>query len=297
MGKFRDRMDEELRLRGYAANTRLCYLRAVRHFVGHFMRPPDQLTLEHIRRYQLHLTQDRRVAWTDFNQIVAALRCCSGEVLTKDWNVRHSPYQRTGRTRPGILSPEEVAALFHATPNLKHRALLMTMYAGGLRVCEVTRLRAQDIDSQRMVIRIEQGKGRKDRYVMLSPFLLGILREDWKVRRPPDVLFANAKTGRPLSRGAVQRAFHRARQRARITQRVFPYSLRHAYATHLLEQGTNLRVIQLLLGHRSLRTTQLYTHVAGSYLRDTQSPLDRLPDLPTRPPSDRPLAPPAPPTS
>jgi integrase/recombinase XerD len=298
MGKFRDLMDEELRIRGYAANTRLCYLRAVRHCVRHFMRPPDQLTLEDIRRYQLHLTQERRVSSPYFNQIVAALRFFYSEVLKKDWNVRRIPYQRTGRKLPVILSPEEVAALFHATTNLKHRALLMTMYAGGLRVCEVTHLRVRDLDSQRMVIRIEQGKGRKDRYVMLSPYLLGSLREYWKAGRPTDVLFANAKTGRPLSREAVNRAFHRARTRARITKRVFPYSLRHAHATHLLEQGTNLRVIQTLLGHRSLRTTQLYTHVAGSYLRDTPSPLDRLPDLPPLPPSDRPpLSPPAPPTS
>ena len=162
MGRVHDRMDEDLRIRGYSANTRECDLRGVRHFVRHFMRPPDQLTPEHIRRYQLHLTRDRRVSWTYFNQIVCALRFFYRQVLKTDWAVEQIPYQRTGRTLPEILSPQEEAALFLATPNLKHRALLMTLYAGGLRVCEVTPLRVTDIDGQRMVIRIEQGKGRKD---------------------------------------------------------------------------------------------------------------------------------------
>lgn len=275
MGRFRDRMDEDLRIRGYSANTRASYLRCVRHFVRHFMRPPDQLTPEHIRRYQLYLTRDRRVSWTYFNQIVCALRFFYRQVLKKDWAVDQIPYQRTGRTLPEILSPQEVAALFRATPNLKHRALLMTMYAGGLRVCEVTHLRVTDIDGQRMVIRIEQGK---DRYVMLSPHLHRVLQAYWRTRRPRPLLFPGP-TGRPLTRESVNRVFHQACRRAKITKHVYPYSLRHACATHLLEQGTNIRAIQTLLGHRSLRTTQRYTHVAATYLQATPSPLDRLPDL------------------
>jgi len=278
MGRFRDRMDEDLRIRGYSANTRECYLRCVRHFVRHFMRPPDQLTPEHIRQYQLYLTRDRRVSWPYFNQIVCALRFFYRQVLKKDWAVAQIPYQRTGRRLPEILSPQEVAALFRATPNLKHRALLMTMYAGGLRVWEVTHLRVTDIDGQRMVIRIEQGKGRKDRYVMLSPHLRRVLQAYWRTRRPRPLLFPGP-TGRPLTRESVNRVFHQACQRAKITKHVYPYSLRHACATHLLEQGTNIRAIQTLLGHRSLRTTQRYTHVAATYLQETPSPLDRLPDL------------------
>jgi len=191
-------------------------------------------------------------------------------VLKKDWAVAQIPYQRTGRTLPEILSPQEVASLFRATRNPKHRALLMTMYAGGLRVT--------DIDSQRMVIRIEQGKGRRDRYVMLSPHVHRVLQEYWRERHPTTLLFPNP-AGRPLTRESVNRVFHQARRRAKITKRVYPYSLRHACATHLLESGTNIRVIQTLLGHRSLRTTQRYTHVATTYLQDTPSPLDRLPDL------------------
>ena len=278
MGRFRDRMDDDLRIRGYSANTRACYLRCVRHFVRHFMRPPDQLTPEHVRQYQLYLTRDRRVSWPYFNQVVCALRFFYRQVLKKDWAVAQIPYQRTGRTLPEILSPQEVTALFRATPNLKHRALLMTMYAGGLRVSEVTHLRITDIDSQRMVIRIEQGKGRRDRYVMLSPHLHRVLQEYWRARRPRPLLFPGP-TGRPLTRESVNRLFHQARRRATITTHVSPYSLRHACATPLLESGTNIRVIQTLLGHRSLRTTPRDTHVATTFLQDTQSPLDRLPDL------------------
>ena len=221
MGRFHDRMDEDLRIRGYSANTRACYLRCVRHCVRHFMRPPDQLTPEHIRRYQLHLTRDRHVSWTYFNQIVCALRFFYRQVLKTDWAVAQIPYQRTGHTLPEILSPEEVAALLRATPNLKHRALLMTMYAGGLRVSEVTHLRVTDIDGQRMVIRIEQGKGRKDRYVMLSPHLLHVLHAYWRARRPRPLLFPGP-TGRPLTRESVNRVFHQACRRAKITKHVSP---------------------------------------------------------------------------
>ncbi len=283
MGQFRDRMDEELRLRGYSTSTRECYVRCVRHF----MRPPDQLTLEHIRQYQLHLTRERRVAWTSFNQVVCALRFFYREVLKTDWEVRHIPYQKTGRTLPEILSPAEVAALVQATGNRKHRALLMTMYAGGLRVSEVAHLRVSDIDPQRRVIRIEQGKGRTDRYVMLSPYLHTVLQTYAKAVHPDTVLFPSRAGGGPLSPRSIYRVFMRAMTRAHIRKHVYPYSLRHAYATHLLESGTNLRVIQLLLGHRSLRTTQLYTQVADTQLQGTPSPLDRLPDLPSLPPATR----------
>jgi integrase/recombinase XerD len=271
-------MDEELRIRGYSASTRDCYLRRVRHFVRHFMVPPDQLTPEHVRQYQLYLTRDRHVSWTAFNQAVCALRFFYGQVLKQDWAVEHIPYQRTGSQLPEILSPQEVSALLQAAANLKHRALLMTMYAAGLRVAGVTHLRVTDIDGQRMMIRVEQGKGRKDRYVMLSPHLHAVLQQYGRARRPTTRLFPGPHD-RPLTRESVNRAFHEARRRAQITKPVCPYSLRHACATHLLEGGTNIRVIQTLLGHRSLRTTQRYTHVVATAWQDTQSPLDRLPDL------------------
>jgi len=207
-------------------------VRCVRNFVRHFMRPPDQLTLEHIRQYQLHLTRDRHVAWTYFNQVVCALRFFYREVLKRDWEVRHIPYQKTGRKQPEILSPQEVATLFKATSNLKHRALLMTIYAGGLRVSEVARLRVGDIDPQRRVIRIEQGKGRKDRYVRLSPYLHTVLQGYAKAVHPDTVLFPSRVGGGPLSPRSIYRVFMRAKARARIHKHVYPYSLRHAYATH-----------------------------------------------------------------
>jgi len=282
-------MDEELRILGYSANTRECYLRCVRHFVRHFMVPPDRLAPEQVRQYQLYLTRDCHVSWSYFNQIVCALRFFYRQVLKKDWAVEQIPYQRTGRTLPEILSPQEVTALLQVTPNLKHRALLMTMYAAGLRVAEVTHLRVTDIDGQRMVIRVEQGKGRKDRYVMLSPHLDTVLQQYWRVQRPTTLLFPGPH-GHPLTRTSVNRFFDRARRRATITKPVSPYSLRHACATHMLESGTNIRVIQTLLGHRSLRTTQRDTHVTATSLQGTQSPLDRLPELARLsaiPPSDQ----------
>ena len=279
MGRFRDLMDRDLQIRGYSPGTRDVYLRCVERFVRHYMRPPDELTLEDINRYQLHLTRDLKVSWTTFNQTVYALRFFYRVSLKKDWDVRHIPHQKPGHRLPEILSPEEVVALFNAVSNLKHRAILMTIYAGGLRVSEITRLRVRDIDSRRMLIRIEQSKRRRDRYVMLSPYLLSVLREYWRAVRPRDVLFPARNSDRPLTRDAVHDAFGKARKNARITKRVSPHSLRHAYATHLLEAGANLRVIQMLLGHKSLRTTEVYTHVARTYLQDTPSPLDRLPGL------------------
>ena len=216
MGQFRDRMDEELRIRGYSASTRECYVRCVRHF----MPPPDQLTLEHIRQYQRHLTRERHVAWTSFNQVVCALRFFYREVLKADREVRHIPYQKTGRTLPEILSPAEAAALFKATGNLKHRTLLMTRYSGGLRAPEVTRLRVSDIDRPRSVIRIEQGTGRTDRYVVLSHSLRAALQEYEHAVHPTTVLFPSRAGGGPLSPRSLHRIFQRARRGARITKHV-----------------------------------------------------------------------------
>ena len=254
MGQFRDLMDRDLRIRGFSASTREGYLRCMANFVRHFMRPPDELTLEHVHQFQLHLTRERKVSWGYFNQFVSALRFFYGTTLQKDWDIQRIPYQKTGRKLPEILSPEEVARIFAAVSNIKHRALLMTIYAGALRVSEVCRLRVSDIDSQRMVIRIEQSKRRKDRYVKLSSRLLTALREYWLAVRPRTLLFPSRSGGGVLDRSAVDQVFRQAVKRAGITKRVSPHSLRHACATHLLEGGTNLRIIQMLLGHQSLRT-------------------------------------------
>lgn len=276
MGKFQDLMERELRIRGMAENTRKSYLEKMRCFVRHFMLAPDQLTAEDVKQYQLFLTKERRVTWSTFNVHVCAIRFFYRHVLPVAWNVEQIPYQRTGRRLPVVLSGEEVVALLNAVTNLKHRALLMTLYAAGLRTSEAVHLRLEDIDSQRGMIRIRQGKGRKDRYVMLSATLLETLRCYWRQQRPAPWLFPGSDPSRPLTRESVERVFVHAKEKAGIRKRVSPHSLRHAFATHLLERGVNIRVIQRLLGHRSLRSTEIYTHVAQSYVRDTPSPLDDL---------------------
>jgi site-specific recombinase XerD len=280
MGKFHDLMDRELRIRGLAENTRKSYLETMTHLVRHFMRPPDQLTAEDVKQFQLFLTQKRRVSWSTFNLRVCAIRFFYRHVLPVPWDVEQIPYQRTGKKLPLVLSGEEVVALLDAATNLKHRAILMTLYAAGLRASEAVHLRPPDIDSQRMMIRVTQGKGHKDRYVMLSAQLLETLRRYWRQRRPDSWLFPGQDPGGPLTCGTVHRFFADLKNRAGIRKPASPHSLRHSFATHLLERGVNIRVIQRLLGHRSLRSTEIYTHVAATYVRDTRSPLDDLlPDL------------------
>ena len=280
MGKFHDLMDRELRVRGLAESTREHYLGYMRCFVRHFMLPPDELTLEHIKQYQLHLTTERGVCYDTFNGHVCAIRFFYDHVLEVDWEVKRIPYQKTGRKLPVVLSREEVLALFGAVVNLKHRTILMALYSAGLRISEALHLKAADIDSGRMTIRLEQSKGRKDRYVMLSEKLLEILRRYWKECRPDAWLFPGRDPSHSLSRDAVEQAFARARERAGIAKKATPHTLRHSFATHLFERGVNIRVIQRLLGHKSIRTTEVYTHVAGNYLRDTKSLLDDLlPDV------------------
>ena len=288
MGKFQDLMDRELRIRGLAENTRRSYIEKMRRFVRHFMRAPDQLTAEDVKQYQLFLTKDRRVTWSTFNVNVCAIRFFYRNVLRVEWNVEHIPYQKTSTRLPVVLSGGEVIALLDAATNLKHRAILMTLYSAGLRTGEAIHLRLEDIDSQRMMIRVEQGKGRRDRYVMLSRKLLETLRRYWLMSRPDPWLFPGQVPTRPITYRSVDRIFACAKAKAGIRKRVVPHSLRHSFATHLLERGVNIRVIQRLLGHRNLRSTEVYTHVAESYIRDTKSPLDDLlPDTEGVEPSEK----------
>jgi len=280
MGKFHELMDRELRIRGLAEDTRRIYLNHMRDFVRHFMRPPDELTAEHVKRYQLFLARERRMSRSTFNCHVAAIRFFYKHVLTADWQVGRIAYQRRGKRLPVVLSGPEVLALLDAAWNLKHRAILMTLYAAGLRLGEALHLRLADIDSGRMMIRIEEGKGRKDRYVMLSEKLLETLRLYWRQRRPTLWLFPGLQPTHPLTRSSFSRAFRHVKDRAGIRKRISPHTLRHSFATHLLERGVNIRVIQRLLGHRSLRSTEVYMHVAETYVCDTVSPLDDLlPDV------------------
>lgn len=276
MTPLRQRMIEDMRLRNYAPLTIKVYVERVAAFAKHFAKSPERLGAADVRAYLLFLVQEKRASWSYYDQALAALRFLYGTTLGKKWVLDDLASPRKQRKLPVVLSPDEVAQFFEAIDSLKHRAILMTAYAAGLRVSEVVSLRVDDIDSRRMVIRIRQAKGRKDRYVMLSPRLLAILREYWKAARPTQFLFPGNVPDRPITPRTVQKACRGAQEAAGLGKRVRVHTLRHSFATHLLEAGTNIRIIQILLGHRSLRTTAVYTHVSTAALEATQSPLDRL---------------------
>jgi site-specific recombinase XerD len=270
-------MEQDLRLRRYSPRTIENYLLRVKQFVGYFMRPPTELGLEHIREYQVYLTERLGASWEVFNQTVCALRFFYSVTLNSDLDVRRIPYQKKSKRVPVVLSRQEMAALLASVDNLKHRTLLSMSYATGMRLSEVLHLRVSDIDSQRRTVRVEQGKGRKDRYVMLADRLLGELREYVKQYQPKDWLFPGQRPGTPLSSSAAQIVFRCAVERIGLKKPVSFHSMRHAFATHLLESGADIRRVQVLLGHRSVTSTQVYTHVATDYLKTTKSPYDSLP--------------------
>ena len=277
MTELRRKMLEELQLRNYSLHTQRAYIRCVAEFAQHFNTTPDQLGPEQLREYQLLLVQNKKFAWSQFNQAVCALRFFYHKVLHRNWMIEFIPYPRHEQKLPVVLSPTEVSALFQNTPNLKHRTILMTIYAAGLRVSELMNLRVTDIDSPRQLICVRQGKGRKDRQVMRSPKLLEILRTYWKRYRPRTWLFPGRNPEYPITQATVWRICEQARTAAHLTKPVSPHTLRHCFATHLLEDSTDLRRIQILLGHRNLKTTARYLHVSNLAVRSTVSPLDRLP--------------------
>jgi integrase/recombinase XerD len=281
MTPLRQRMLEDMGIRNLAQATRAQYILCVAVFARHFGRSPDQLGPEHIRTFQVHLIEEKKLAASSLNVYVAALRFLYQVTLQRNWDIRMLPYARRPKRLPVVLSREEVARLLQAVRDLKYRTVLMAMYGAGLRVAEVTRLKVPDIDSGRMVLRVVQGKGHKDRYVTLSPRLLAQLRTYWSEHRPADWLFPNRRNDGPLPIATVQAVCHVARRDAGIAKEVTPHTLRHCFATHLLEAGTDLRTIQVLLGHRSPSTTALYTHVALQDLKNVRCPLDLLPDLGT----------------
>jgi integrase/recombinase XerD len=272
---LRRRMIEDMQVRNLSRVTQRCYVHAVAKFARHFNRSPDRLTLAEIRAYQIHLTTTG-ISWAGFNVAVCALRFFYGVTLGRTAMVERIPYARKHRQLPVILSTDEVARFFAAVPSLKHRTALMTAYAAGLRVSEVVRLKPVDIDSSRMLIRVEQGKGGRDRYIMLSPQLLGVLRAYWRETRPPHWLFPGQDESRSLDASVLQWACRNARVAAGLGKPVTVHTLRHSFATHLLEAGTDIRIIQVLLGHRDLSTTARYTQVAATTIGNTTSPFDRL---------------------
>jgi site-specific recombinase XerD len=247
----------------------------VRTFAAFLGRSPDTATSEDLRRYQLHMAQQHVSPWS-INAAIAALRFFFAVTLERPDLVRPLRLVTEPRRTPVVLSPEEVARLLEAAPGLKYKAALSVAYGAGLRVSEVANLKVSDIDRERMTLRVEQGKGQRDRTVMLSPRLLELLREWWKAARPQVWLFPGQNPINPVTARQINRAVTAAKDLAGISKRVSPHTLRHSFATHLLEQGADIRVIQVLLGHAKLETTALYTRVAVSTIRDVESPLDRL---------------------
>jgi site-specific recombinase XerD len=271
-------MTEDMQVRNLALNTQTSYVRQVSLFARHFDKSPEQLGPEDIRTYQVYLTNEKKLAPGSVLIAVAALRFLYKVSLKKDWTFEDViPAPKKPQKLPVVLSPEEVLQFLSCVGNTKHRAILTTCYAAGLRISEAIRLKPTDIDSQRMVIRVDQGKGQKDRYVMPSARLLEILRGWWHLEKPRHWLFPSDIPGRHISKDAVEQACQKARRLSGIRKPITPHSFRHGFAVHLLESGTDIRTIQLLLGHRSLATTARYLRIATSKVCSTSSPLDLLP--------------------
>jgi len=275
---LRQRMIEDMTVRNFVEKTRNDYIRQVKTFTSFLGRSPDTATAEDLRRFQLHQTRTG-IRPPSINGSVAALRFFFTVTLDRPEMARHLTFVREPRKLPAVLSPEEVARLLEAAPGPKYKAALSAAYAAGLRVSEVVALKVSDIDSERLLLRIEQGKGRKDRFAMLSPQLLELLRDWYRIARPVVWLFPGRDPILPLTTRQLARTVHAAANMAGIKKRVTPHTLRHSFATHLLEQKTDVRLIQVLLGHAKLDTTMLYTQVATNVIRAVMSPLDRLTPL------------------
>jgi len=280
---LRQRMIDDMTARRFKEKVQKDYVRHVRTFAAFLGRSPDTATSEDLRRFQLHMAKQQIGAPT-INSAIAALRFFFIVTLERPDLVRPLRIVTEPRKAPVVLSREEVARLLEAAPGLKYKAALSVAYGAGLRVSEVANLKVSDIDSERMTLRVEQGKGQRDRTVMLSPRLLQLLREWWKAAHPQVWLFPGQNPINPVTARQINRAVTAAKDLAGISKRVSPHTLRHSFATHLLEQGADIRVIQVLLGHAKLETTALYTRVAVSTIRDVESPLDRLSLDPTKRP-------------
>src|SRR5262252_7962019 len=281
MSPLRRRMIEDMTIRKFAPKTQHDYVQRVKNFAAFLGRSPDTATFEDVRRYQLHLAASG-VGVPTINQTVSTLRFFFRVTLGRREIVEHTHVIDEPRKLPVVLSTEEVARLLDAAPGLKYKAALSVAYGAGLRAAEVVSLKVSDIDSKRMIVRVEQGKGGKDRNVMLSPHLLNLLRAWWKAARPRGWLFPGRDPAQPMTTRQLNRACHAAAQMAEINKRVSLHTLRHSFATHLLEQNTDVRVIQVLLGHSKLDTTALYTRVATKTISEVRSPFEKLKEI--RPP-------------
>jgi site-specific recombinase XerD len=276
MGALRRQMDGDLVVRGMSIRTREAYLGAVAGLVKYYGRRPDRITQQEVQNYLLYLIEQRKLAWSSCNVVFQGLKFFYRVTLKRSAAQFDIPRARQPQKLPAILSREEVAVLIEKTANPKHRAILMTAYGAGLRLNEICHLRVSDIDSKRLMIRVEQGKGAKDRYTLLSPRLLAELRRYWLYHRPKEWLFTRAHSARPIGEETVHRIYHAAKARAGIVKEGGIHSLRHAFATHLLEAGVDIHTIQRLMGHGHISTTMRYFHLARKHLAKTPSPLELL---------------------
>jgi len=285
--QLRSLMLEEIQRRNFTESTRRAYLRIIEDFARYFKRPPDQLGPEQIREYIAHLFRDRKLSDSSVHQTVGALRFFFVKMLKRPWRVEETPYPKRRMRLPVILSRDEVARLIDCASNPFHRTILMTLYATGVRRTELAHLKLTDVDTERMVLHIHNGKGRKDRDVVLSPHLLDELRRHYRrlARKPATWLFPGGQrhtADYPVSAKVCWNACREAAKRAGIRKALHPHTLRHCFATHLLESGADLRTIQILLGHSDLKQTAIYIHVSQRHLRATASPLDALPMFASR---------------
>ena len=282
MGTLRKQMEADMVLRGMSERTRESYLAAVAGLAKYYNRSPDQVSEVEVQRYLLHLIEERKLAWSSCNVAVSGLRFVYHTTLKRREAQFDIPRARAPQKLPQILAREEIARLIELTLNAKHRAILMSAYGAGLRVSELCHLKVGDIDSARMSIRVEQGKGAKDRYTLLSPRLLRELRRYWVGERPKEWLFgATRDVNQPIHTSTAQKIFYAAKRRAGIGKDCGIHGLRHAFATHLLEAGVDIHTIQRLMGHGHISSTLRYFHLADKHLAATASPLDLLdrPDI------------------
>ena len=272
-------MIEDMRLRNFSTETQRSYIHYIADYAQYFKTPPDRLAPEAVREYQIYLTEERKMAPETVNCFTSAAKFLYQTTLELPWSDRHFVRARTADKLPVVLSAAEVAQFFSAIGILKHRAVFMVCYGAGLRITEAVSLKPSHIDSSRMLIRVEQGKGAKDRYVPLSPRLLAVLREYWRRQRPLGPwLFPAIKPHKHISPATIQQVCRECALMAGLDKRVTAHTLRHSFATHLLENGEDIRVIQVLLGHKRIDTTARYTRVTPAKIAATASPLDQLPE-------------------
>jgi integrase/recombinase XerD len=277
MGQLRQKMDKDLKLRGYSLGTRGSYLRSGIKLAQHFDRSPKDLDLPDLEQFLLHLIEEKKVGPAGHKMYVAGLKFLYGVTLERPEVAAHLVYPKVPYTLPDVLSGEQVQTLLEAITPLCHRAVVVCTYASGLRISEACRLQVGDINSERDVIHVRCGKGQRDRFVPLGPALLELLRGYWAAERPPlPFLFPSFGASGCITPDTIRQSLHQAVRKVRLGRRVTPHILRHTFATHLLEQGTDLRTLQVLLGHGSIRTTTRYTHISTEHIARTGSPLDRL---------------------